>query len=86
MTLIIIIIFFIQIFFAVFLKPLISDVATINSKIDGTPKGVYLPILKLHSILAVAILLAHNNIANHKLLWASKFATAKIECNIEMGK
>ena len=26
------------------------------------PKGVYLPISKLHSILAVANLLAHNNI------------------------
>ena len=35
---------------------------TINSKINGTLKGVYLPILKLHSILAVANLLAHNNI------------------------
>ena len=35
---------------------------TINGKINGTPKGVYSPISKLHSILAVAILLAHNNI------------------------
>ena len=35
---------------------------TINSKINGTPKGVYLPISKLHFILAVANLLAHNNI------------------------
>ena len=33
----------------------------ITSKINGTPKGVYLPISKLHSILAVANLLAHNN-------------------------
>ena len=33
----------------------------ISSKINVTPKGVYLPILKLHSILAVANLLAHNN-------------------------
>ena len=31
------------------------------SKINVTPKGVYLPISKLHSILAVANLLAHNN-------------------------
>ena len=31
------------------------------SKINGTPNGVYLPISKLHSILAVANLLAHNN-------------------------
>ena len=35
---------------------------TINSKIYGTPKGAYLPISKLHSILAVVNLLAHNNI------------------------
>ena len=33
----------------------------IASKINGTPKGVYLPISKLHSILAEANLLAHNN-------------------------
>ena len=36
-------------------------VCTITSKINGTPKGVYLPISKLRSILAVANLLAHNN-------------------------
>ena len=30
-------------------------------KINVTPKGAYLPISKLHSILAVANLLAHNN-------------------------
>ena len=34
---------------------------TIVSKINGTPKGDYSPISKLHSILAVANLLAHNN-------------------------
>ena len=34
---------------------------TIASKINGTLKGVYLPISKLHSILAVANLLDHNN-------------------------
>ena len=34
---------------------------TTASKINVTPKGVYLPISKLHSILAVANLLAHNN-------------------------
>ena len=32
-----------------------------GSKINGTPKGVYLPISKLLSILAVANLVAHNN-------------------------
>ena len=35
---------------------------TINSKINGTPKGVYLPISKIHSILAVANLLEHSNL------------------------
>ena len=34
---------------------------TIDSKINGTPKGVYLPISKLHSIFDEANLLAHNN-------------------------
>ena len=36
---------------------------TMNNKINGTPKGVYLLISKLNSILAVANLLAHNNIS-----------------------
>ena len=36
-------------------------IGTAVSKINVTPKGVYLPISKLHSILAVANLLAHNN-------------------------
>ena len=35
---------------------------TINSKINDTIKGVYLPSSKLHCILPVANLLAHNNI------------------------
>ena len=35
--------------------------SSIASKISVTPKGVNLPISKLHSILAVANLLAHNN-------------------------
>ena len=39
----------------------VIGVCTIGSRINGTPKGVYLPISKLHSILAVANLLAHNN-------------------------
>ena len=37
---------------------------TISSKINGTSKGFYLSMSKLHSILAVANLLAHNNITN----------------------
>ena len=35
---------------------------TINSKINGTPIGVDLTISKLHSILAVANLLVHDNL------------------------
>ena len=35
---------------------------TINGKINGTPKGVYMPILKLHSVLAITNLLSYNNI------------------------
>ena len=38
-------------------------IGIINSKINGTPKGVHFPISKLHSILMVAKLLAHNNIS-----------------------
>ena len=34
---------------------------TITSKVNDTSKGVYFPISKLHSILAIANLLAHNN-------------------------
>ena len=34
---------------------------TIAIKVNVTPKGVYLPVSKLHSILVVANLLAHNN-------------------------
>ena len=49
--------------FALFLyfHPIFCSEGTIASKINGTPKGVYLPISKLHSILIVANLLAHNN-------------------------
>ena len=36
-------------------------ICTIANKINVTPKGVYLPISKLYSILAVGNLLAHNN-------------------------
>ena len=35
---------------------------TIASEINGTSKGVYVPISKLHSILVIANLLAHNNL------------------------
>ena len=38
-----------------------SNHSTITSKINVTFKDVYLPLSKLHSILTVANLLAHNN-------------------------
>ena len=41
------------------------------------PKGVNLSISKLQSILAVVNLFVHNNMTIAKLLYASKFATAK---------
>ena len=41
---------------------MVSDTCIINSKINGTLKGVYLLISKLHSILAVANLLAFTKI------------------------
>ena len=42
-------------------------------------KGVYLPISNLHSILAVANLLAHILVY---VLMGSEFGTAKIKCTI----
>ena len=46
-----------------------SNGCTINSKINGTPISVYLPII------------THGYV----ILWASKFGFAKIECSFEMG-
>ena len=37
-------------------------IGTVNSNINGIPKGVYLPISKLHYTLTVPNLLAHNNL------------------------
>ena len=67
--------------FTIFLPwPIVNENhCTINSKINCTPKGVYWPILRLHSSLAV---IARINL----LSWASKFATDKIKCSFEMGK
>ena len=52
----------------------------------GTPKGVYLPISKIHSILAVANLLAHSNLWYIIIASTSKFGTTEIEFCFEMGK
>ena len=61
---------------------LIITKCTINGKIIGTPKGVYLPISKLHSILTVANLLAHNNLwlcyyGQVNLLWIKLSVVSK---------
>ena len=51
------------VFYIIFLcRGSIADSA-IASKINVTPKGAYMPLSKLHSILAVANSLAHNNIS-----------------------
>ena len=50
------------------------------------PINVYLPISKLHSILAAPNLLAHNNISISYNIDANRFATAKTECSFEIGK
>ena len=44
------------------------------------PQRRLLAHFEVYSILAVA------NLLDHMLLWASKFATVKIECSFEMGK
>ena len=52
----------------------------IASKINETPKGVYLPISKLHSILAVANLLAHNNISQICYCGQISLQSAAVSC------
>ena len=53
-------------------------IRTIASKIIVTPKGVYLPISKLHSILAVANLLAHNN--KSQICYCGQIFVSLFEC------
>ena len=52
---------------------------TIASKINGTPKGV--SISKLHSILAVANLLAHNNKSQICYCGQISLQSAAVNCN-----
>ena len=64
-----------------------ETICTINSKINGSPpKDVYLTNSKLHLLLAVANLLAHNILWLYYYVQVNSFATAKIECSFEMGK
>ena len=54
---------------------------TIVSKINGTPICVYLSISKLHSILAVANLLAHNNISQICYSGQISLQSAAVKCS-----
>ena len=54
---------------------------TIASKINITTKGVYLPISKIHSILAVANLLAHNNISQICYCGQISLQSAAVSCS-----
>ena len=53
---------------------------TIPSKINVTPKGVNLPISKLHSILAVAIYLSINNISQICYIGQISLQSAAVNC------
>ena len=53
----------------------------IASRIYVTPKVVYLPISKLHSILAVANLLAHNNISEICYCSQISLQSAAVNCS-----
>ena len=59
----------------------VRHVGTINSKINGTSKGVYFSISKLHSILAVANLLAHNNISQICYCDQISLQSAAVNCS-----
>ena len=52
----------------------------IASKINGTPKDVYLPVSKLHSILTVANLLVHNNISKICYCGQISLQSAAVNC------
>ena len=54
---------------------------TIASKIFVTPKGVFLLISKLHSILAVANLLAHNNVSQICYCGQISLQSAAVNCS-----
>ena len=56
---------------------------TINNKINGTPEYVYLPISKLHSILALANLLA---IITYGYVIGQVNLLRLKSCNFEIGK
>ena len=57
------------------------DRGTTASKINVSPKGVYLPISKLDSILPVANLLAHNNISQICYCDQISLQSAEVNCS-----
>ena len=58
-----------------------SSPCIIASKINVTPKDAYLLISKLHSILAVANLLAHNNISQICYCGQISLPSAAVNCS-----
>ena len=62
-----------------FLK-MLTATCSIASKINVTPKDVYLPILKLRSILTVVNLLAHNNISQICYCGQISIQSAAVNC------
>ena len=59
----------------------ICHAGTIVSKINGTPKGGYLPISKLHSILAAANLLSHYYISQICYCCRISLQRAEVNCS-----
>ena len=58
------------------------NIGTIASKINVTPKCVCFTISKVHSILAVANLLAHNNISQIYYCCQISLQSAAVDCSI----
>ena len=54
---------------------------SIASKINVTPKGVYLLVSKQHSTLAIANMLAHNNISQICYCGQSLLLSAAVNCS-----
>ena len=59
----------------------LMGIGTIASKINVTPENVYLPISKMHSILARVNLLAHNNISQICNCGQILLQSASVKCS-----
>ena len=60
----------------------VFQTGTIASKMNVTPKGVYLPISKLHLILAVSNLLFQNNISQICYCGQISLQSAAVNCSL----